>query len=132
MQLVRQQSYFVLSLSSARYRKAGGPVVDGQSTGDVDADLTNQLYKIWPRMSSGSSVVPSVLRVRSESGGRRQGARYSEHRRSDGSGGGDAVSGALGEASVPRRLPWGPSRPFGFGCGGDNFPRNEETGGYCG
>lgn len=44
-------------------RKAGGPGVDRQSMEKFEDDLTNQLYKIWNRMSSGSYVAPPVLRV---------------------------------------------------------------------
>ena len=32
----------------------GAAGVDGQSVSDFEADLTNNLYKLWNRMSSGS------------------------------------------------------------------------------
>lgn len=55
-------------------KSAGGPGVDGQRMEDVEGDLTNQLYKIWNRMSSGSYFPPPVLRVEipKASGGVRQ------------------------------------------------------------
>ena len=34
----------------------GAPGVDGCSIGDFEADLKNNLYKIWNRMSSGVSI----------------------------------------------------------------------------
>jgi RNA-directed DNA polymerase len=37
--------------------------VDGCSIGDFEADLKNNLYKIWNRMSSGSYFPPPVLAV---------------------------------------------------------------------
>jgi RNA-directed DNA polymerase len=37
--------------------------VDGCSVGDFEADLKNNLYKIWNRMSSGSYFPPPVLAV---------------------------------------------------------------------
>ena len=38
----------------------GAPGVDGQSIEDFEADLKNNLYKIWNRMSSGSYMAPPV------------------------------------------------------------------------
>ncbi|WP_405688322.1 hypothetical protein [Streptomyces sp. NBC_00057] len=32
----------------------GAPGVDGQSIGEFEKDLKNNLYKVWNRMSSGS------------------------------------------------------------------------------
>jgi group II intron reverse transcriptase/maturase len=37
--------------------------VDGQSIAEFEADLTNNLYKLWNRMSSGSYFPPPVRRV---------------------------------------------------------------------
>ena len=37
--------------------------VDGQSIADFEADLSNNLYKLWNRMSSGSYYPPPVRRV---------------------------------------------------------------------
>ena len=49
------------------YRKVranqGAPGVDGQSLAVFEADLTNNLYKIWNRMSSGSYFPPPVRAV---------------------------------------------------------------------
>ena len=44
-----------------RYGKAAG--VDGQSMEDFANDLTNNLYKLWNRMASGSYFPPPVRRV---------------------------------------------------------------------
>lgn len=41
----------------------GGPGVDGQTLEDFEADLQNNLYKIWNRMSSGSYLPPPVMAV---------------------------------------------------------------------
>ncbi len=37
--------------------------VDGQSIADFEADLSNNLYKLWNRMSSGSYFPPPMRRV---------------------------------------------------------------------
>src|SRR4051794_3735390 len=50
----------------------GAAGVDGQSIADFEADLSNNLYKIWNRMSSGSYFPPPVRRVdipKGETGG---------------------------------------------------------------
>jgi group II intron reverse transcriptase/maturase len=52
----------------------GAPGVDGCSIEDFEADLKNQLYKIWNRMSSGSYFPPPVRVVeipKSHGGGTR-------------------------------------------------------------
>jgi hypothetical protein len=36
----------------------GAPGADGQSIEDFEADLKNNLYKVWNRMSSGSYFPP--------------------------------------------------------------------------
>ena len=41
----------------------GAAGVDGQSIAGFETDLKDNLYKIWNRMSSGSYLPPSVLRV---------------------------------------------------------------------
>ncbi len=41
----------------------GAPGVDGQSIADFEADLKNNLYKIWNRMSSGTYFPPPVRAV---------------------------------------------------------------------
>jgi group II intron reverse transcriptase/maturase len=41
----------------------GAAGVDGQSIQDFEADLTNNLYKLWNRLSSGSYFPPPVQRV---------------------------------------------------------------------
>jgi len=41
----------------------GAPGVDGQGLAEFEADLENNLYKIWNRMSSGTYFPPPVLAV---------------------------------------------------------------------
>ena len=41
----------------------GAAGVDGQSIADFEAELSNNLYKLWNRLSSGSYFPPPVLRV---------------------------------------------------------------------
>jgi RNA-directed DNA polymerase len=41
----------------------GAAGVDGQSVGEFEADLSNNLYKLWNRLSSGSYFPPPVRRV---------------------------------------------------------------------
>ena len=41
----------------------GAAGVDGQSVSNFEADLSNNLYKLWNRMSSGSYFPPPVRRV---------------------------------------------------------------------
>ncbi|HEX2719872.1 MAG TPA: group II intron reverse transcriptase/maturase, partial [Candidatus Deferrimicrobium sp.] len=43
--------------------KKGAPGVDGCSIEEFEADLQNNLYKIWNRMSSGSYFPPPVRAV---------------------------------------------------------------------
>jgi hypothetical protein len=44
-------------------RNKGAPGADGQSIGDFEKDLKNNLYKIWNRMSSGTYFPPPVRAV---------------------------------------------------------------------
>jgi RNA-directed DNA polymerase len=44
-------------------RNKGAPGVDGQSIAEFEADLKNNLYKIWNRMSSGTYFPPPVRAV---------------------------------------------------------------------
>ena len=41
----------------------GAAGVDGQSVADFEADLSNNLYRLWDRISSGSYFPPPVRRV---------------------------------------------------------------------
>ncbi|MEZ4884104.1 MAG: group II intron reverse transcriptase/maturase [Chitinophagales bacterium] len=41
----------------------GGSGVDGMSLSDLETDLSNQLYKLWNRLSSGSYFPPPVKEV---------------------------------------------------------------------
>jgi RNA-directed DNA polymerase len=44
-------------------RNKGGPGIDGVTTEEFEADLRNNLYRIWNRMSSGSYFPPPVKAV---------------------------------------------------------------------
>jgi RNA-directed DNA polymerase len=41
----------------------GAPGVDGQNLDEFEADLENNLYKVWDRMSSGTWFPPPVRAV---------------------------------------------------------------------
>ena len=49
--------------------------VDGESIADFEADLSNNLYKLWNRLSSGSYHPPPVRRVDIPKGDGRGGTR---------------------------------------------------------
>ena len=56
--------------------------VDEQSIADFEADLSNNLYKLWNRLSSGSYHPPPVRRVDiPKRGGRRNSAVGDSHGR---------------------------------------------------
>ena len=81
----------------------GAAGVDGQSIADFEEDLTNNLYKLWNRMSSGSYFPPPVRRVDIPKGdGRTRPLGHSDGRRSRCADGGQAASGTAGGASLPR------------------------------
>ena len=42
----------------------GAAGIDGQSIEDFERDLSNNLYRIWNRMSSGSYLPPMANRTR--------------------------------------------------------------------
>ena len=44
-------------------RNRGAAGADGQTMEDFEANLKDNLYRIWNRMSSGSYMPPPVLRV---------------------------------------------------------------------
>ena len=55
---------------------AGSAGVDGQTIEQFEADLQNNLYKLWNRMSSGSYFPPPVraISIPKKSGGQRSGS----------------------------------------------------------
>lgn len=53
----------VLEAFKAVKANRGAAGVDGQSLGQFEADLKNNLYKIWNRMSSGTYFPPPVRAV---------------------------------------------------------------------
>lgn len=54
-------------------RNGGGPGVDEQSLPEFEEDLSNNLYKLWNRMASGSYFPPPVkaVEIPKKSGGKR-------------------------------------------------------------
>jgi RNA-directed DNA polymerase len=60
----------------------GAPGVDGQTLDEFEADLKNNLYKIWNRMSSGSYFPPPVraVEIPKPHGGRGPFARRADRR----------------------------------------------------
>lgn len=44
-------------------RNKGAAGIDGESIADFEADLKNNLYKLWNRMSSGTYFPPAVKAV---------------------------------------------------------------------
>ena len=95
----------------------GAAGVDGQSIAEFEADLADNLYKLWNRLSSGSYLPPPVRRVdipKANGGTRSLGIPTVADR--DCSGGRPSVSGALAGADLPRGLLWIPSRPIGDRC----------------
>src|SRR5579864_2147983 len=79
----------------------GAAGVDGQTISDFEADLANNLYKLWNRLSSGSYLPPPVRRVDiPKSDGKTRPLGIPTGRRSHRSDGGQTASGAAGGAQV--------------------------------
>jgi len=88
----------------------GAPGVDEQSLGEFEADLKNNLFKIWNRMSSGTYFPPPVraVEIPKPHGGGVRVLGVPTGGRQGGPGGGGHVPGADCGASVPQRLLWLP------------------------
>ena len=86
----------------------GAPGVDGQELDEFEADLADNLYKIWNRMSSGSYFPPPVraVEIPKPHGGGDPDARRADDRRQGRADGGGHVPGAIGGAEVPPGLLW--------------------------
>ena len=54
----------------------GAAGVDGQTIAEFEADLSNNLYRLWNRMSSGSYFPPPVRRVQAVWHGSRYGTSF--------------------------------------------------------
>ena len=97
----------------------GAPGVDRCSIEDFEADLKNNLYRIWNRMSSGSYFPPPVLAVeipKSHGGVRILGVPHCRGQsRADCGGHG---TGEPGGADVPSRFLRLPAEAVRAGCGG--------------
>jgi RNA-directed DNA polymerase len=63
----------VLEAYKAVKSSGGAAGVDGQTLEEFEADLKNNLYKLWNRMSSGSYFPPPVraVSIPKKSGGQR-------------------------------------------------------------
>ena len=70
----------------------GAPGVDDETLGEFEADLKNNLFKIWNRMSSGSYFPPGQSGGDTQTARRGPGARGAHCRRQGGPDGGGHVS----------------------------------------
>src|SRR6266508_2137042 len=106
----------------------GAPGVDEVTLGEFEADLENNLYRIWNRMSSGSYFPPPVRAVeipKPHGGGVRVLGRAHD-RRQDRPDRGGHVPGAVGGAQVP------PGLPMATGRGRRRWMRSRHAGGGAG
>jgi len=79
--------------------------VDGQTIADFEADLANNLYKLWNRLTSGSYFPPPVRRV--------------DIPKSDGkhrADGGQTPPGTYGGTQISPGFLWIPARQIGARC----------------
>jgi hypothetical protein len=96
----------------------GAAGVDGQTTSDFEADLENNLYKLWNRLSSGSCFPPRVRRVgipKSDGKTRPLGIPTVANRIAQ-----MVVKrhlGTVGGTKVPPGFLWIPARQIGARCG---------------
>ena len=83
--------------------KKGAAGVDGQSIEDFEADLKNNLYKIWNRMSSGTYFPPPVRGSGDTEAARwgNEDVRYSHRGRQNRSDGGRAAVDASDGVHFP-------------------------------
>ena len=81
----------------------GAAGVDGQSVAEFEAELSDNLYKLWNRMSSGSYFPPPVRRVMipKPGGTGERPAGYSNGRRPRRPRSRQAISGAHPGAHLP-------------------------------
>ncbi len=79
----------------------GAAGVDGQSIEEFGEDLSNNLYRIWNRMSSGSYFPPPVRRVDIPKGEGRTRPLGPDGFRPNRPDGGQAISGADSGTGVP-------------------------------
>ena len=89
----------------------GAAGVDAQSIAEFEVDLSNNLYKLWNRLSSGSYFPPPVRRVdipKADGGTRPLGIPTVADR--------IALLGAVSGAGVPHRLLWLQARPICDRC----------------
>lgn len=89
----------------------GAAGVDGQSIEEFEADLEDNLYKLWNRLSSGSCFPPPVRRVDIPKGeGKTRPLGIPTGRRPHRPDGGQTEAGAARGALLRRRLLWLPAR----------------------
>ena len=98
----------------------GAPGVDGVSIEEFEADLKNNLYKVWNRMSSGSCFAPPVRGGGDTEAAWRgyQDAWYAYRGRPGGANGGGYGIGEKSRADLPRRFLWLPAGSLAVGRGG--------------
>jgi hypothetical protein len=89
----------------------GAAGVDGQSIADFEADLSNNLYELWNRLSSGRYFPPPVRRA--EGGWRYAPVGHSNGRGPSRPGSCPSLPGAAFGAGVRCRLPWLEARQIG-------------------
>ena len=94
----------------------GAPGVDGCSIEDFEADLKNNLYKIWNRMSSGSYFPPPGRNTEAAWRGHSN-VRSALRVRSSGPDGGSAETGGEGRGDLPFGLLRLSSWAVSGGCG---------------
>ena len=95
----------------------GAAGVDGQTIEQFEADLGDNLYKIWNRMSSGRYFPPPVraVSIPKKSGGER--IAEADRRRSDRADGGQTADRAEPRSYIPGRLLRLQTGKIGSGCG---------------
>src|SRR5712671_7849900 len=91
----------------------GAAGVDGQSIADFEGNLSDNLYKLWNRMSSGSYLPPPVRRVDiPRATARRKPDRWGFRRsRTESPGSRQALPGAHPGSDLPCGLLWLPAGP---------------------
>jgi len=96
----------------------GAAGVDGQMISDFEADLENNLYKLWNRLSSGSYFPPPVRRVDiPKSDGRMRPLGIPTVADRIAQMGVKRQSRTVSGATIPPGFLWIPARQIGARCG---------------
>ena len=95
----------------------GAAGVDGQSIAEFESDLSNNLYKLWNRLASGSYFPPPVRTGRYTKGRwPDEATRDANGGRPDSPDGGEAVSRPRGGYAFSPRFVWVPTGEIGPRC----------------